>query len=413
MTNPDLRKSSASRSKSSLFLGQTGEPVYLEQGRKESKQQRFHFYNPVQTTFGEDIYLQTLSRIFGATAQRLGLFYGKRAMKNAGAIERIKVCMPGCDFIEVGGIAPNPELRDLEKMLTSLSPIDGIIGIGGGSVLDTAKIASLLANRRESLTECLKDGSRQSSWHTLPLVAIPTTSGSGSEVTPWATVWDKPMGKKYSLSSTNMYPSHAIVDPALTVNLPRSETASSAFDALSHAFEALWSIHSNPISDLYAIEAIRIIIEYLPLACKDLADLHYRAQLAKTSMLAGLAFSNTKTAAVHAVSYPMTLRYDVPHGVACSLTLAEFWLFNCPAMNREKVQRLLNSLELAGPKELYLTLKELAWEVGLPTSLRAAGVPANGKETIVKEGFHPDRMNQNPRTVTPESLRTLLNRIAD
>ena len=150
---------------------------------------------------------------------------------------------------------------------------------------------------------------------------MPTTAGTGSEVTSWATVWDTQSGKKYSLSRPNLYPKHALVDPTLMIGKPRQLTISTGLDALSHALESLWNVNANPISAHHAVVAAREILAVLPQLVNDLQNLELRSRMAAAALSAGLAFSNTRTAIAHSISYPVTLHHDVVHGIACSFTL--------------------------------------------------------------------------------------------
>jgi len=153
------------------------------------------------------------------------------------------------------------------------------------------------------------------------LIAAPTTAGTGSEVTPWATIWDSASHKKYSLHLECTWPKVAIVDPQLMLTVPAGVTVSTGLDALSHALESIWNINANPISDTYAIAAIEDILHCLPLLRRDLSNKELRSRMALAALKAGMAFSNTKTALAHSISYEMTLRYGLPHGIACSFTL--------------------------------------------------------------------------------------------
>ncbi len=161
----------------------------------------------------------------------------------------------------------------------------------------------------------------------LPLIAVPTTAGTGSEVTPWATLWDRSSDapKKYSLHVDETWPEAALVDPALTRSAPAGVTRNSALDALSHALESIWNVNHNPVSDALAVAAARGVIATLPalLAAADAED--QRIAMSRASLMAGLAFSNTRTALAHSVSYEMTLRHGLPHGLACSFTLPLVW----------------------------------------------------------------------------------------
>jgi alcohol dehydrogenase class IV len=208
-----------------------------------------------------------------------------------------------------------------------------------------------------------------------------------------------------------MFPDYAIIDPRLTLSLPAKITAYTAFDALSHALEAFWSKYSNPVSDLFAVKSISLVMNNLPNLMRDLQSLELRSKLAKASLYAGLAFSNTKTTAVHAVSYPMTIYYGVPHGIACALTLREFLIFNKDYIDCEKLENLLDVLGYSDLNELKHKLDELAKEVHLPTSLKEAGILREGIEVILEEGFHPERVTNNPRKLTKTELRRILESI--
>jgi len=174
----------------------------------------------------------------------------------------------------------------------------------------------------EALKKNLKEGvDIPENFDPKPVIAIPTTAGTGSEVTMWATIWDMEEKKKYSLSHPKLYPKIALLDPELTLTLPEKETIYSGLDALSHAMEAIWNKNHNPISDNFALKAISIVHNYLPELRKDLTNLDLRGQLLHASLLAGMAFSNTKTALAHSISYPLTAHFGVPHRLACSFTL--------------------------------------------------------------------------------------------
>jgi phosphonate metabolism-associated iron-containing alcohol dehydrogenase len=373
----------------------------------------FSYHNPVHIHFGVGSYAQSLAQNLGSTEAQVGLFYGHSAMQELGAIDAIRQGLAHSCIREYGNIAPNPDMRDISAVLETWPETDWVIGIGGGSVLDFAKSVAFMAGQEESLRTFLTQGDATSARAGLPFIAIPTTSGTGSEVTPWATVWDFEENKKYSLSDPRMFARRAIVDPSLMLGLPPYVTAYSGFDALSHALESFWSRHANPVSDLYAIEAVRLSLAHLGPVMGDLASIQHRAGLARASLYAGMAFSNTKTAAVHAVSYPMTLYYGVPHGVACSLTLAEFWQYNLDAIDPAKVARLLAAVGEKDPEALTGRLRALARQTGLPTTLSQAGIPREGIDVIVDEGFNPARVANNPRQLTRDDLRDVLESIYD
>ncbi len=292
-----------------------------------------------------------------------------------------------------------------------------IIGIGGGSAMDCAKCISILGKNPGKIRDYINNDKTFKNYG-IPLIEIPTTSGTGSEVTKWATVWD--MGdnkKKYSLSDDKMFAKIALVDPNLTLSLPPKMTAITGLDALSQAIEAYWSKNHNIFSDSYAIDAIKIINSNLLKAYKNPKDLKYRKEMVLGSLKSGLAFSNTKTTAVHSVSYPMTAHFNVPHGLACAFTLGQFLIYNSKKSDDnlkeapERINEISNLLDAKNSIEASTKLSKLMKEMGLPTKLSEFGIDNDGIELIIKEGFNPDRVKHNPRYVTEENLRKILRNI--
>ena len=198
---------------------------------------------------------------------------------------------------------------------------------------------------------------------TKPIYAIPTTSGTSSELTHWATIWDNDAFIKHSLSDESLYPKEAIYDPNLTLSLPRETTIYTALDALSHSFESIWNNNANPISTHYALMAIEIILRDLVDLSANLDSLPLRTRIMQASIYAGLAFSNTQTALAHALSYPLTMKFGTPHGLACSFSLP--LLLECLPKDseadallspfRERLLGLFEKLEIStNPKEYGL-----------------------------------------------------------
>lgn len=224
-------------------------------------------------------------------------------------------------------IPQNPQIQFIKQTWDKTRGFKNIIALGGGSVIDAAKAFCLQISFSE-FEGILKFGILDSIESKANIYAIPTTSGSGSELTPWATIWDKMENKKYSLHLDNLFCKAAFYDISLMLNMPLNLTIHTALDALSHSMESIWNKNANPISTQYANYAIRQILTTLPkivkilesnkisktLACK-------RKSLALASINAALAFSNTKTALAHAISYPLSMKFNMPHGLACSFTL--------------------------------------------------------------------------------------------
>ena len=248
-------------------------------------------------------------------------------------------------------VTPNPEKSHLQRVRHDFSKreIKHIVALGGGSVIDAAKVlCALLSYPDSSLDELLSTDVVESH---INLIAIPTTSGTGAEVTPFATVWQSDIGKKYSLYGVR--PSSAILDPNLTLSLPTKETLYPALDALSHALESLWNVNSTEESRGHSHLSIQLICENLPIVLEHPDNREARKSIQLAASLAGVAISTTKTAIAHAISYPLTSQYGVPHGLACSFTLVAILdeidvdMLKLPPEQIEKVVTLLSSLQLS------------------------------------------------------------------
>jgi alcohol dehydrogenase class IV len=283
---------------------------------------------------------------------------------------------------------------------------DTVLAIGGGTILDTAKCAAILAKHEGKIEDFVSKKKYKLTKKGLPLIAIPTTAGTGSEVTPWATVWGNDK-KKYSLTSNLMFPYLAIVDPALTDTLRPKETAEPGIDALCQAIEAYWNVNSNSKSDKYALEAIRILSENLEKTVNN-PNSNNRDEVALGSLRGGLAFSNTQTTICHSVSYPMTAHFGIAHGQATSVTLPLFIEYTLPSLSLIKQQKFYNALGVVDQREASKKIKDIMKACGLKTRLSELGIPREKIDIIVSEGFHPDRAKNAPRIPSPEELKRML-----
>lgn len=374
------------------------------------------YYLPTRIYFGRGS-LKNLVGIF-KRRNRVCFFVGEHIL-TSGVLEDIKSFLsPHTDFQVFSDIKQNPKIGQVEeavRFLRDYSP-DLVVAMGGGSVIDTAKSAAILMSNKGSLPDFL-EGKKKISKSKIVFVAIPTTSGTGSEVTPWATIWGG-NNKKYSLASPLMFPDYAICDPNLTISLPPYITACTGMDALSQAVEAYWSIHSSPLSDIHAREAIRLILENIECAVGDLQNISYREGMMLGALEAGRAFSQTATTAVHSISYPMTSRFSVPHGHACALTLSAFLKYNSGVTGKDcndergagftkrKTMEIARLFGCRGIEEACQKIQKLMESIGLKTSLQDTGV--TDIEFVIEHGFTPNRVANNPRLVTERSLRKIL-----
>jgi alcohol dehydrogenase class IV len=275
-----------------------------------------------------------------------------------------------------------------------------IVAVGGGSVIDAAKVAASWAAREGAAT--------------VPVVAVPTTPGTGSESTPFATVWDYEAGRKTSVAAPA--PAVAVVDPELTLSLPRQVLAGSALDALTQGAEAAWSTESSPESVALGLSAVSLIARsYEPMMASP-ADSGARVAASLAGLHSGWAMGLARTNACHAISYPLTLRHGLLHGHACSLALGGLLAFNAEASDHDCVDargvahvwavvgRLVRALEVEDASAACGKLDRFHWLGGLPR-YRECQVDS---ERLAADAMTYDRMDQNPRRLTQECLAALL-----
>jgi len=283
----------------------------------------WRYHNPVDVRFGAGALAELPGLVGGRTvtlvtfpeAQALGLTARLRQILGASLVHVIDRTEPNPDVASLGPL--------YRSFWTGAGGGDVLLAVGGGSVIDTAKalMVGTADGSFEALVALLAGGKAFAPHRVRPLIAVPTTAGTGSEVTPWATIWDREAGQKYSLHLRETWPEAAIVDPELARSLPAGPTLAAGLDALSHALESIWNVNANPVSDTHAVAAARTVMATLPALMQDLGNPALRARQARAALQAGLAFSNTKTALAHSISYAMTLHHGLPHGIACSFTL--------------------------------------------------------------------------------------------
>jgi hypothetical protein len=283
----------------------------------------WRYHNPVDVRFGAG----ALGHLGTYTAGRKVTVVTFPEARGLGLISRLRAVLGTALVQVIDRTEPNPDVASLADLYrafwTGRDSGEVIVAVGGGSVIDTAKTLMVGTEDAsfEALVALLASGKPFEPHRVKPLIAVPTTAGTGSEVTPWATVWDRAASRKYSLHLPQTWPQAAVVDPDLTVSLPAGPTLAAALDALSHALESIWNVNANPVSDTHAVAAARTVLATLPELMQDLNNRELRTRMSQAALQAGLAFSNTKTALAHSISYEMTLRHGLPHGIACSFTL--------------------------------------------------------------------------------------------
>lgn len=328
-----------------------------------------------------------------------------------------------CKFFHFNDIVPTPTIEGIRKALNLFRKgnYDLIIAMGGGSVLDIGKCVSIFSTNEGKIEDYLlkKTTIKRSG---IPLVLIPTTTGTGSEATHFAVIFIEKT--KYSLADPKfMYADYVIVDPELTYTLPKRVTAYTGMDALSQGIESFWNINSTDESKKYAKKAIELVINNL-LKTVHNPDKELRYNMAIAANYAGKAINITKTTACHAISYPITSYFNIPHGHAVALTLPSMIVFNSEVDEndvldtrgvdyvKKTMSELISIIGVSSFIEAKEKIKDLMIDIGLEIKLQDLGIKSQEDiEIIIKNGFNPERVKKNPRLLTEPQLRNILEEI--
>ena len=329
---------------------------------------------------------------------------------SAGSVRRLRLeaHFPAKDIYS--SVVPNPTMESCQKAvdLAMGNTFEGVVAVGGGSVMDTAKcIMAALGTGLTSMEELLRV--KKAFPHRVPAVFVPTTHGTASEVTMWGTVWDMQKQQKYSISHPGLYPDVAILDAHLTLSLPLDISLTTTMDALSHCLESIWNKHTNDTYIAYALEAIVLVLRNAPQLKVQPDNLKVRECLLTAATTAGLAFSNTSTAAAHAISYPLTIHYSLPHGVASSISLIPLLEINGPAITKP-LNTLYRKLGIGGMDELKARIRAIH-EGYVKYRLRDWGVEHQQLSWLVDQCFTSDRMNNNIVNLAREQVYGILEAI--
>ena len=332
-----------------------------------------------------------------------------------GITESIEAMCSANKGVWIDHVTTNPTQKDILDAFSKIGDfrLEEIIAIGGGSSIDMGKAIStfrFLSNPApdsiEGITRAIKEGTYHEKHTMIPLIAIPTTAGTGSEVTHWATIWDVNKQSKFSIDDPTLAPAKALIIPELTLSLPVKLTLSTGLDALCHASEAFWAKQSNLLVRMISSRAVEVIMDTLPKVLKDPKNLKLREEMACGAMLAGISFAQTHTTACHSLSYPVTMSYGVPHGLACAIFLNEVAEINRPAI--EDAEMLFDIYEKHGGIKQWM---EETCEGIADLRLRAYGVGHEDLDELVKRTFTKGRMDNNPLDITPEQVKEILEHV--
>jgi alcohol dehydrogenase len=373
--------------------------------------------SPVQTeTIGWGAIRQVGDIIAGHAPSGVFLVASDGSFRTSGAEAALEPVLARYRVVRFSGFATNPRLEDVLRALELFreSGAGLILAVGGGTPIDIGKAVRTFSAHQANPRDLLA-GRVPLEHRGPPLIAVPTTAGSGSEATRFAVVYVD--GVKHSLDHSTILPDHSVVDASLTTTLPPRMTAATGMDALAQGIESIWSVRASDASIIEAAEAVRLSLLHLPTAVNAPTRVA-REGMALAAHLAGRAIDQTRTTGCHAISYPITSHFGVPHGHAVALTLPAMLEFNSgirdddsqdprgAAVVRERIARILALLGVASPSDGRRRLVELLREIGLEASLSELGIEDH--DLIVREGFNPARMGNNPRALSRTDLEMIL-----
>ena len=313
------------------------------------------------------------------------------------------------------GVEPNPKDLNVHRCVEAARDLDAhcLIAVGGGSPIDCAKAVSAVFSHGGDVRSY--EGSGTVPGETIPLIAIPTTAGTGSEVTFSSVITDSKEKFKFSIRDVHIAPAVALIDPELTVTMPPALTAATGMDALTHAIEAYTCRVSEPLSDACALHAVELIMEHIRAACVDGTDLNARAGMLLGSVLAGIAFSHSDVAAVHCIAEALGGKYDAPHGVCNAVVLPTIMEYNM-GFCTDRYARIASAMGITytgreeGARRAVEAVARLADEVGLPP-FTTLGVREEDLDEIARNSAVNGSNKDNPRPMGEQDYLAVLKRL--
>jgi alcohol dehydrogenase len=359
--------------------------------------------------------LAELPSIVTSLGQRRAFLITDRGLVVAGVRAEAERVLQA-EGIETGsfdGVHPNPSTETLTSgslALRSFGPTT-VIALGGGSVLDAAKGIALMA---------VNDGPARSFDYRiepanpgLPMVAIPTTAGTGSETNSFGVIDDIEAQQKFYVGHASVLPRVVILDPLLTTGLPADTTAATGMDVLAHALEALSSSGSNPYSEGICLQVVNMVSRFLPRAVADGQDIEARSQMLLAAHMAGLAFATTGLGMAHAIAHAMSARMGAAHGVALSVLLPHVLAFNLPVRTKAYGQvagamGVANSTGHSNAEAAVQSIRQLSLDVGMPATLHEIGCTAQLIPSLVETALADEVIGNTPRLPSAQELHALL-----
>ncbi|MBL3642932.1 iron-containing alcohol dehydrogenase [Peribacillus frigoritolerans] len=377
---------------------------------------QYNLKMPTNVFAGSDA-MQNLNTIIKDGVTKIAIFTGENILKIGLLDDVISIIEKNnIEYEILSDIPTEPSYTEAQEVIDNFKELnsDFIIGVGGGSVMDIAKLASVLSTDDYTVKDLLEN----------PLLAkkqvtslmIPTTAGTGSEATPNSIVGVPEKNLKVGIVNGELIADHVILDSNMIKNLPKPIAAATGIDAIAHAIECFTSKKANPISDTFALEALDLIINNIIEACTNPDALEAKSNMLLGSFYGGVAITSSGTTAVHALSYPLGGKYHIAHGVSNAILLTPVMKFNEPVIKDllakayDRVVKETNEELNVNEKSKYIIdlLENIVETLEIPTSLKAFNVPEEDLEELVEAGMQVQRLLvNNMREVTPEDARKI------
>ena len=388
--------------------------LYAESDTEDTNMKEFQFGIPQKVIFGKGS-IQKLPEVLTALNAKRVLIISGPTLKRMNLVAKTEAIarlasVATADFCNVPA---NPSVEVVDQALVAYRTFgaDSIIALGGGSPMDTAKALSVVGKYGGSALDYESPGSVPGD--TLPVIAIPTTAGTGSEVTSFSVITDKKRNYKFSIFSETTLPNYAILDSNYILSLPASVAAATGMDALTHAIEAYLSLASTPFSDAMAEKGMELLGRYILAFVANRSNEEAADGMLAGSMFAGIAFGKAKLGNIHAMSHPVSGYFDVPHGVANAILLPAVLRFNALA-DVGRYETIYQYIKRPGenqgrftPSMLVDEIYQLLKEVEIPRHLAQVGVKKEMISSLTKDALTSGNIKTNPRSSTFEDIERI------
>lgn len=376
----------------------------------------FTFDLPTRIVFGYNATDQ-LPELINELGFKHPIVVTDKGVRKAGLIDNFLTCMKNAGITHdiFDDIEPNPKDYDVDHGATKIHECkcDSIIAIGGGSPMDCAKAMAAVATLGGRTRDYINKGRIKQD--VLPVIAIPTTAGTGSEVTFGAVITDTVRKFKFTIKGTTLAPKVALLDPDLTVSMPPALTAATGMDALTHAIEAYTATNAQALSDAFALHSIDLIGRHMKKAFDQGTNLDTRAGMLQGSLMAGIAFSQSDVGAVHCIAEALGGMYDIPHGVCNAVMLPTIMEYNLPFC-KERYAQIATVMGIewqdsdTGAQKAVEAVKKMAKDVDLPRFSSFGIDPKDFPELAVNSAENGSNPN-NPRPMASKDYETILNEL--